>query len=160
MPLLLPRRLRRAKAQLTIEAEREAPPDETSGGVAHVRVVLLPGEPIELNRGRLEISLVTTRFSRTVLDGYLEHSREKLLGTVELCGPCEARAGNRLEWSVDVPLSTCGQSEGRPTRLQWKVEARFRVNGHREIRAATFLSPLGRAGHQGPVVDGTGFLPL
>ena len=160
MPLLLPRRLRRARAELTIEVECEAPPDPSSGGVVLVRVLLLPGEPLTITRGLLELSLVTTRFSRTVLDGYLEHSTEKVFRTVRLCANCEARAGNRLEWSANVPLFIGGQSVGKPTRLQWKVQARFDVKGRREIRTATSLSPLGLDDNQGPVVDGTGFLPL
>ena len=159
MPLL-PRRRRRAEAELTIEAECEAPPDERSGGVVRVGVVLLPGESFMVNRGWLELSMVTTRFSRTVLDGYLEHSTEKLLRTVELCGNSEARPGAELVWSADVHLSCESPREGRPTRVQWKAQARFDVRGRREIRAAKSLSAPGPASNQGPVVDGTGFLPL
>ncbi len=159
MPLL-PRRLRRAKAELTIKAECEAPPDEKSGGVVHVSVFLLPVESFTINRGWLELSLITTRFSRTVLDGYLEHSTEKLFRVVELCGRSEARPGGELEWSAVVHLSFGSPREGRLTRLQWKVQARLDVKDYREIRATTYLSPLGTASRQGPVVDGTGFLPL
>ena len=159
MPLL-PRRLRRAKAELTIKAECEAPPDEKSGGVVHVSVFLLPGESFTINRGWLELSMITTRFSRTVLDGYLEHSMEKLFRKVELCGRSEARPGGELEWSAVVHFSFDSPREGRPTRSQWKVQARLDVMGCREIRAATFLSTPGPASGQGPIVDGTGFLPL
>ena len=158
MPLLP--RLRRAKAELTIKAEYEAPPDERSGGVVRISVLLQPWESFTIHRGWLDLTVITTHFSRTVLDGYLEHSTEKLFRTVELCGQSEVRPGGELEWSADLPLSFHSPREGRPTRLLWKVQARFDVEGHREIRAANFLSPLGPASDQGPIVDGTGFLPL
>lgn len=159
MPLL-PRRLRRAKAELTIKAKCEAPPDEKSGGVVHVSVFLLPGESFTITQGWLELSMITTHFSRTVLDGYLEHSTEKLFRVVELCGRSEARTGSELEWSAVVQISFDSPREGRLTRLQWKVQARLEVKSYREIRAATLLSLFGPVGDQGPIVDGTGFLPL
>ena len=157
---LFPRRFRRAKAELNVEAECTTPPDESSGGVVRVRASLLPGESLTIEGGWLELSVITTRFSRTVLDGYLEHSTERPLRVVELSGCSEARAGSELEWSADVPLPLDRSWEGRPTRLQWKVHVRFVVNGYREIRATTTISPLGSSGNQGPIVDGTGFLPL
>ena len=159
MPLL-PRRLRRAKAELTIKAECKTPPDEKSGGVALVRVLLLPGESFTINRGWLELSMITTRFSRTVLDGYLEHSTEKLFRAIEICGHKESRPGKELVFYAKVPIPQGVMPEAEPVRLQWKVQARFDVKGRREIRAATSLSPLGPVGDQVPVVDGTGFLPL
>ena len=157
---LLPRRLRRAKAELTIEVECEAPPDESSGVVVLVSVLLLPGESFTTNRGWLELSMITTRFSRTVLDGYLEHSTEKLFRTIELCGQTESHPGKELEFYATVPMPQKALPEAGPVRLQWKVQARFDVKGRREIRAATYLSLPGPADDQGPVVDGTGFLPL
>ena len=159
MPLLF-RRLRPAKAELTIEAEYKAPPDLSSGGVVRVSVLLLPGESFTINRGWLELSLITTRFSRTVLDGYHEHSTEKLSRIVELCGNTEARPSAELEWTADVPLSLDRPSEGRPIRSQWKFLARFDVGGCREIRTARLLHDASSAYNSGPVVDGTGFLPL
>lgn len=156
----MPRRLRRAKAELTIEAECITSPDLSSGGVMRVSVLLLPGESFMINRGWLELSLITTRFSRTVLDGYLEHSTEKFLRTVELCDQTGSRPGEELVFYATVPMPQEVLPEAGPVRLQWKVQARFDVKGRREIRAATSFSPLGRGGDQGPVVDGTGFLPL
>lgn len=159
MPLL-PRRLRRAKAELTIEAVCITPPDEWSGGVMRVRVLLLPGESFTINRGWLELSMITTRFSRTVLDGYLEHSTEKLFHASELCGQTESHPVEELAFYARVPMPQVVTPEAGPARLRWKVQARFDVKGRREIRAAASLSPLGPVGGQGPVVDGTGFLPL
>ena len=156
----LPRRLRRPRAQLQLELQNETPPELASGGVAHVGVILLPGESFTINRGWLELSLITTRFARTVLDGYHEHSTEKLFRTVELCGHSEARSGGKLEWSANVPLPSESPPEARPTRLRWKVRARFDVKGCREIRAARLLRSAGTTGLSEPVVDGTGFLPL
>ena len=141
MPLL-PRRLRRAKAELTIDAECEAPPDHSSGGVVLIRVLLLPGESFTVNRGWLELSLITTRFSRTVLDGYLEHSKEKLFRTIEICGRTDSRPGKELVFYTTVPLPRKILSEAGPARLQWKVQARFDVKGRREIRTANIpLTP-------------------
>ena len=113
-----------------------------------------------INRGWLELWIITTRFSRTVLDGYLEHSMEKLYRTVELCCQRESRPGKELVFYASVPMPQEVPPEAGPVRLRWKVQARFDMKGHREVRAATFLSPLGPASGQGPVVDGTGFLPL
>ena len=158
--LLLPRRLRRAKAELTIEAEYKAPPDLSSGGVVRVSVLLLPGESFTINRGWLELSLITTRFSRTVLDGYHEHSAERLSRTVELCGQAEGRSGGELVFVTKVSLPQATPLEAGPVRLWWKVQARFDVKSRREIRSARLLHGASSADNSEPVVDGTGFLPL
>ena len=157
---LLPRRLLRAKAALTIKAECEAPPDLLSGGAALVSVLLLPGESFTINRGWLELSLITTRFSRTVLDGYLEHSTEKLFRTTELCGQTDTRPGKELVFYATVPVPPDVLPEAGPVRLQWKIKARFDVKDRREIRAARLLLAVKPPDNAEPVVDGTGFLPL
>ena len=157
---LLPRRLRHAKANLTIAADERTPPDQSSGGVVCFRVALLPGESFTVQRGWLELFLVTTRFSRTVLDGYQEHNTEKLCLKVELCDHSEVHAGVQLVFSAEVPLVFEVAGDRRPTRVQWKARARFEARGYREISAATTLFHLSPAANPAPVVDGTGFLPL
>ena len=156
----MPRRLRRARAELKIELECKAPPDFSSGGVVFVRVLLVPGESFTIKKGWLDLSLITTRFSRTVLDGYLEHSTGKLFHKVELCGQTEGFPSKEIVLCAAVPMPQGVPPEAGPVRLRWKLQARFDVKGHRAIRAATSLSPSGPAGDQGPVVDGRGFLPL
>lgn len=159
MPLL-PRRLRRAKAELTIKAECKAPPDEKSGGVAHVSVFLLPGESFPIRRGWLELSLITTHFSRTVLDGYHEHSNERVVRTVQLCGPAMARAGDKLSFCVELGLPPALPSDSRPSRLQWMARVRFKGDGYRELSAVHILPGLKPTDNTEPVVDGRGFLPI
>ena len=159
MPLL-PRRLRRAKAELTIKAERKAPPDFSSGGVVHVGVFLLPGESFSIRRGWLELSLMTTHFSRTVLDGYHEHSNERVVKTVPLCGPTTARPGVKLSFCAELGLPPALPSDSRPSRLQWLARVRLEVDGCRELSAVHILHGVKPAANTEPVVDGRGFLPL
>ncbi len=159
MPFL-PRRLRRPKAELTIDASVQTPPEIPSGGVVRIRITLLPRESFTIRRGWAELSLVTTRFSRTVLDGYHEHSSEALCRTVELCGHTKAQPGIESSFSAELNLSCEGPQDTRPSRLQWVARVRFENYGYREIRGAKDLRTLGLPGSGGPVVDGTGFLPL
>ena len=164
MPLL-PRRLRRPKAELEIEAECKAPPDFSSGGVVHVGVFLLPGESFSIRRGWLELSLMTTHFSRTVLDGYHEHSNERVVKTVPLCGPPTARPGVKLSFCAELGLppalpSDSRPSRSRPSRLQWLARVRLEVDGCRELSAVHILHRVKPSSSTEPVVDGRGFLPL
>ena len=76
-----------------------------SGGAVRIRVFLIPAESFTIQRGRLEISVITTHFSRTVLDGYHEHTTEKLCRLVELCGEAKAHTGEQVVFSEDIQLS-------------------------------------------------------
>ena len=157
---LLPRSLRRPRAGLRIEAEIISPPDQTSGGDVRIRVALLPMENFRIRRGWLELSRVTTRFSRTVLDGYLEHEVEKIHRTVELCAHTPTVSGICISFLKEIPIAADTDLETGPRRVHWKVTARFQAYGFRQVVATRALFPKGAPGGNGPVVDGAGFLPL
>lgn len=157
---LLPRRLRRPKAKLVIEAHNKMPPGCQSGGNVCIRVSLTPGEHFTVTGGRFELCLLTTRFSRTVLDGYFEHSSEKLLQTVQLCGPAMAQPGAELSYCIELDLPRELPGDSAPSRLRWLARARFAIRDCRELSAEQVLQGVRPLHNTEPVVDGTGFLPL
>ena len=158
----LPRRLRRPQAELRIEVSKNTPPEHESGGVARLQVSLLPLESFRIQCGRLELGLLTTLFSRTALDGYLEHTSETVFRTAVICENTAAYPGNPLLYSADLPIphNPPTTTDSRPKRRQWQARARFEADGYRELQATHVL--LDASPRQGgpPVVDGSGFLPL
>ena len=161
MPLL-PRRLRRPRAELRIELSKETPPDSCPGGGVRLEVSLLPLEPFQIRCGRLELALLTTRFSPTALDGYHEHTAGKVFQTAVLCESTAAYPGKALLYSADLPLPyvTPIPADSRPTRRQWQARAQFEADGYRELQATRVLLDASPQQGGAPVVDGTGFLPL
>ena len=158
----LPRRLRRPRAELRIESSKNTPPDSCSGGVVRLLVKLLPLEPFQIRSGRLELALLTTRFSRTTLDGYFEHTSEKVYRSTVLCENTAAYPGKALLYSADLllPHNPPMLPDSRPTRRQWQAKARFEADGYRELQATCVLLDVSPAeGIAPPVVDGRGFLP-
>ena len=145
---------------MRIETQEKAPPDFTSGGVINLTVSLVPQEPLVVRRGWIELYLLTTRFSRTVLDGYLEHTTKERRGVAELCKDAEAQPGEEIAFSADIPIYGEAPRDAGPTRLQWRTRARFRVRGFREIRAEKLIPCGDPAESTAPAVDGRGFLPL
>ena len=142
----------------------ETPPDEHSGGVVRVTVILKTRQPVNIRTGQLELALVTTHFSRTTLDGYHEHSSEDVRQSLLLCERISVQPGTPHVFSVTFTSPGSGPeprpSDSRPVRMQWQVKARFVAEGQREIRASAILRDVSPAYGGAPVVDGTGFLPL
>lgn len=159
MPLL-PRRLRRPRAELRIELNKETPPDLSPGGVAHLQVRLLPLEPFRVRRGRLDLVLLTTRFARTALDGYHEYTTAKLYRISPLCEELEAAPASPRLYFAALPLPCISRREQRPVRRVWQAKARFEIEGFRELQAALVLLDVSPSQDRPPVVDGSGFLPL
>ena len=155
----LPRRFRRLKAELRIQPDESTPPDEHSGGVVRLQVKLLPLEPFRIRSGRLELALLTTRFSRTALDGYHEHTAEKVFHTAVLCESAAAYPGEVLSYPAALLLPDAPPPDSRPTRRQWQARARFEADGYRPLQATRILRDADRQ-PGAPVVDGRGFLPL
>ena len=138
----------------------ETPPAQSPGGVL-VTATLLPGEPFLLGRGWLELILKTTRFSRTVLDGYREHSFEEVRRIFELCENVRVQPGVQLDYSVKLRPPEVPAVERGPARACWTVKARFRAKGFREFSASREIGDIRPTPGGGPpTVDGTGFLPL
>ena len=158
----LPRRFRRPKAELRIELDESTPPGRSSGGVVRLQVKLLPLEPFQIRCGRLELALLTTRFSRTALDGYFEHTSEKVYRSTVICENTVAYPGKALLHSADLllPHNPPMLSDSRPTQRQWQARARFEADGYRELQATRFLLDASPQQGGAPVVDGSGFLPL
>ncbi len=161
----LPSGFRRPKAELRIEP-KESPPESCSGGVLRLQVSLLPMEPFRIGSGRLDLALLTTRFSPTALDGYHEHTSTKVFRTVLLCErptgeSMEAYPGKALLYPVSLPLPEAPPlADDRPTRRQWEARARFEAAGFRPLRADRLLLDASLHQDGAPVVDGRGFLPL
>ena len=158
----LPRRFRRPRAELRMDPNEPTPPEAKSGGVLRLQVELLPMEPFRVSCGRLELALLTTRFSRTVLDGYLEYTSEEVFQTAVLCGSAVASPGKALLYSAGLPLPypPPAPTDSRPMRRQWQARARFEIEGYRELRETRFLPDESLRQGGAPVVDGRGFLPL
>ena len=157
---IVPRRLRRPGAELRIESQKITPPDETSGGVVCLRVSLLPLEPFDVSSARLELSSLTTRYSRTTLDGYLEHTSRELHHAADLSGFPVAEPGVVMVRLVELVLPRHSISESRPAKLQWLAEVRFAIARRRDLHASLLLPVSGTPSEGAPVVDGRGFLPL
>ena len=158
----LPRRLRRPEAELRIAVSKSTPPEHESGGVVRLQVSLLPLESFRVQCGRLELALLTTWFSRTTLDGYLEHTSEKAFRTTVLCESAVVYPGKALLYSTDLllPHKPPIPPDSRPTRQQWQARARFEADGYRELQATRVLLDASPQQGGAPVVDGRGFLPL
>ena len=156
----LPRRFRRPQAELRIELSEPTPPDELSGGVVRLRITLLPQEPFRIRCGRLELALLTTRFTRTTLDGYYEYTSERVYQTGVLCETVAAHPRKSLLHSAELRLPDAPPPDSRPARRQWQARARFEVEGYRELWAARTLRDVSPRQGGAPVVDGSGFLPL
>ena len=166
----IPRRFRRPKAELRIELPPEPPrpaapnpgppADPAPGQSIRLQVSLLPLEPLQIRRGRLELSLRTTRFAPTVLDGYREHPSEKVYQTIALCENAAANPGAALLYDAELPLPTPPPPAAQPVRQEWQAVAKFEVAGRRELWATRILRDI--TPHPGgpPIVDGRNFLPL
>ena len=127
-----------------------------------MQVSLLPLESFRIQCGRLELVLLTTLFSRTALDGYLEHTSEEVFHTAVLCENTAASPGKALLYSADLllPDKPPMSPDSRPTRRQWQARARFEAGGYRELQATFVLLDPSPQQDGSPVVDGSGFLPL
>ena len=151
-------RLRRARASLHLEAA----PAAGSDAAVPVRVTLQALEPLQVRRGRLQLLLVETYFTRTVLDGFHERSSERVFQTLEILDGAAVHPGAPLDLVVglhlpeDPPLP----SEGRPVRVEWLARVKFDFLRRRAVRASLVLADLTTASGGAPQVDGTGFLPL
>ena len=156
----LPRRFRRPRAELRMDLSKPTPPDLVSGGVLRLRVELLPMEPFRVRCGRLELALLTTRFSRTVLDGYLEYTSEKVYETVALCEDIATGPGDAPEYFSILRLPAAQIQDSGPVRQMWQARARFEVDGHRDLFAALNMLDISPKQGDVPVVDGRRFLPL
>lgn len=127
-----------------------------------MQVSLLPLESFRIRCGRLELALLTTLFSRTALDGYHEHTAERIFQTAVLCESTLAYPGKALLYSADLllPHTPPIPPDSRPTRLQWQARARFEADGYRELQTTRVLLDASPQQSRAPVVDGSGFLPL
>ena len=114
-----------------------------------------------MRSGRLELALLTTHFAPTVLDGYHEHTSEKLYQTIPLCESAAANPGNALLYCAELRLPpNAPPPDPRPTRRQWQARARFAVDGYRDLWTVQLLRDASPRQGGPPIVDGRGFLPL
>ena len=114
-----------------------------------------------MRSGRLELALLTTHFAQTVLDGYHEHTSEKLYQTIPLCENTATNPGDTLLYCAELRLpDEPPPPYPRPTRRQWQARARFAVDGFRDLWAVQLLRDASPRQSGPPIVDGRGFLPL
>ena len=158
--LLIPRRFRRPDAELRIDSTKQTPPDEHSGGVVCLRVSLIPRESFVVRRGWLELSLLATHFSRTVLDGYHEHTSKRTCTVVGLCEGTTVNPGATQTYFARVALPRELSTDSRPTRLEWQAKANLEIARFRDLCAVRLLHGVSPRQGGAPVVDGSGFLPL
>ena len=125
-----------------------------------LQVSLLPKESFVVRSGRLELSLLTTHFSRTVLDGYHEHTSEKTCEVVSLCQRATVNPRKALKFSAQLVLGAALSTDSRPARLQWQAKVYFEIDRYRDLYAAHLLHCVSPRQGGTPVVDGSGFLPL
>lgn len=147
------------RTDLRIEARNEPPPGSDPGSGISVYVTLDPRESFSIRRAWLELVLTVTHFSRTVLDGYREHTAEHVRQTVELCRKSRAQPDVPLTWSVLLDVPEVPSFESRPARVRWTAKARFQAEGYREFSASKGLRDATLPHSEPPVVDGSGFLP-
>ncbi len=148
------------KAEVRIEARKEPPLGKSASGGVNLTITMWPLESFLLRRAWLELALRTTRFSRTTLDGYREHTLEEVWQTFELCENATAQPGVPFTYPVELRLPENPSFEPRPARMLWMAKARFQAEGHREFSASKGLGDVKQPHGGPPVVDGTGFLPL
>ncbi len=155
----LPRRLRRSRAEVRIELEKLSPPESSSGGELQLRIELLPCESFFVETVRIDLALLTTRFSRTVLDGYQEHTQERVLQSAVFSKKVTAHPGDILLQTEELRLPGEPEGDARPSRRELQATVRFKVCVYRELRATRILRDLIPSQDNTPVVDGRGFLP-
>ncbi len=158
MKRLLNRLGRRPKAALRIETSNEPPPGV--GGGLIVTVTLCPQEPFVALRGWLELQLATTRFSRTTLDGYREHTTEERWQTIELCENVPVSPGQSYVYSTTLHIPESPPPHSRPVRMRWQAKAGIEPQGRREFSATAGIRDVTLPQGGAPAVDGRGFLPL
>lgn len=159
----IPHRFRRPKARLRLEPLRSDAfhPELVEGCLIRLQITLLPIEPFRVRSGHLELALLTTHFAPTVLDGYHEHTSEKLRQTIPLCENAAANPGDALLYYAELRLPPdAPPPDSRPTRRQWQARARFAVNGYRDLWTVHLLRDISPPQGGPPIVDGRGFLPL
>ena len=136
-------------------------PELVEGCLIRLQITLLPMEPFRVRSGRLELTLLTTNFVPTVLDGYYEHTSEKLYQTIPLCESAAANPGDALQYCAELRLPPDAPlPDPRPTRRQWQARARFAVDGYRDLWTVHLLRDASPRQGGPPIVDGRGFLPL
>ena len=111
-------------------------------------------------RGWLELQLATTRFSRTTLDGYREHTTEERWQTIELCENVPVRPGQSYVYSTTLHIPESPPPHSRPVKMRWQAKAGIEPQGRREFSATAGIRDVTLPQGGAPAVDGRGFLPL
>ena len=124
-----------------------------------LRIEPLPCESCFIETVRIDLALLTTRFSQTVLDGYQEHTQERVLQSAVFSRKVTAQPGDILLHTEEQRLPAEPEGAARPARRELQATVRFKVCGYREFRATRILRDLIPSQGDIPVVDGRGFLP-
>jgi hypothetical protein len=149
---------RRPRASLELQV---APSPASPDGAVTVRVHLTPHEPFQIRRGCVALIYTETCYSPTALDGYHEHTSERVYVTEAIAENVRAQPGVTLEYGVElqVPAQPPPRRESRPARLAWQVRASFHLRGFRDIHQTYHLADLTPRDSGVPEVDGRRQMP-
>lgn len=134
------------------------------GGIAlQVTATLQPKDDFVLRAAWLFLELATTHYSRTVLDGYREHTTGEVWQSVALFRDRPAVPDVALARTVILTIPFVPAAPTRFAKRWWRARASIEPRRRRGLSSVVSLekvtehiTPPGGA----PVVDGTGFLPL
>ena len=131
------------------------------GSAFRVRVTLVPQERINIRGATLELVYTETHFVRTVLDGYQEHTTDRVHISEKFLHQCEAEAGVSICRELEFRLleEAPGPTENRPTRGAWQVRAKIDLRWRPNIRCWRMLAVETPGLGRGPDVEGKEILP-
>lgn len=131
------------------------------GSAFRVRVTLVPQERLYIRGATLELVYAETWFARTALDGYQEHTTERVHVTEKLLHELEAEAGVPMCKEVDfrLPEKAPELPENRPIRSTWQVRAKVDLRLRQNMRASRILANLTPGSGGIPDMEGKAILP-
>ena len=146
------------RASLALEVIEGQP---CPGGALRVRVTLVPQERLKISGATLELVYAETRFVRTVLDGYQEHTTDRVHVSEKFLHQWDAEAGVTIcrEVRFRLPEEAPRRTENRPTRGEWQVRAKVDLKWRPNMRCSRMLADLTPGPGGAPDVEGKAILP-
>lgn len=131
------------------------------GSAFRVRVTLFPQERLNIRAATLDLVYAETRFARTVLDGYQEHTTYQVHVSEEFLRQWEAEAGVPVCREVEfrLPEEAQRRTEDRPTLGAWQVRAKIDLRWRPNIRCWRMLTVQTPGLSEGPDMEGKEILP-
>lgn len=126
-----------------------------------MRVTLFPQEQLNIRAATLDLVYAETRFTRTALDGYQEHTTYRVHVSEDFLRQWEAEAGFPICREVEFRLPEEAQlrREDRPTLGEWQVRAKVDLKWRPNIRSSRRLTVLTSSPGGAPDMEGKAILP-